>query len=104
MADETKNTTVQDAQKNQQDTQKKTDSTKKDATPNGNSDTATSSMDLINNAYRGGSEEFTLSQDVLSGAYFKKYDNPQVLEGTQMQYASGKGIIKVVNFKQDYVV
>ena len=44
-----------------------------------------------------------VGNDILNKNY-QKYDNVQELEGIQLQYQSGNGNIKVVNFKQDYVV
>ena len=50
-----------------------------------------------------GTVEFDAGRDILTGADFKKYEHPERLVGTQMQYAN-TGNIRVVNFKQDYVV
>ena len=48
--------------------------------------------DFSNPGEVAGSEVWSMSKNILSGANFKKYDYPQILEGTQMQYASGQCI------------
>lgn len=45
-----------------------------------------------------------VSDDILNGAKYKKYDNVQQLEGIQLQYQSGTNNIKTINFQQDYVI
>jgi len=52
----------------------------------------------------GGNTVMNVGRDIMTGATFQKYTDVKKLEGVQLQYASGSGNIKVVNFKQDYVV
>ena len=52
----------------------------------------------------GGSNVMSVGGDIMTGATFQKYTDTKKLEGVQLQYASGSGNLKVVNFKQDYVV
>ena len=51
-----------------------------------------------------GTNGMTVGRDIMTGATFQKYEYPHKLEGVQLQYASNSKAIKVVNFKQDYVV
>ena len=51
-----------------------------------------------------GAVGYSMSDDILSGATFKKYKHTEKLEGSQMQYSAGNGMKKIINFKQDYVV
>ena len=51
-----------------------------------------------------GAVGYSMSDDILSGATFKKYKHTEKLECSQMQYSAGNGMKKIINFKQDYVV
>lgn len=51
-----------------------------------------------------GTYGMNVGRDILKGATFRKYEFPEKLEGVQLQYANTEKQLKVVNFKQDYVV
>ena len=115
MAEENKNTdttTGTTTDKTKTDTKKNSDpaKNKQDAEAKAKEQTSDSQPKVLNDedfsnpGEVAGSEVWSMSKNILSGANFKKYDYPQILEGTQMQYASGTGNIKIVNFKQDYIV
>jgi len=55
------------------------------------------------NYYSNGNLEMSVGRDILDGSTFKKYEHPERLVGTQLQYRNN-GNMKVINFKQDYVV
>ena len=52
----------------------------------------------------GGGDVYRITDDILAGARWKKYDNPQHLEGTQQRYRPQPKQLRTINFKQDYVV
>ena len=83
-------------QQNKQDVQMELD------TGTGMSNSDTSKIEQV--ATEGGNAVYNSSKDILSGAYFKKYDYPQHLEGIQEQYSVTAGGNKILNFKQDYIV
>ena len=53
--------------------------------------------------YTNGNMEMNVGQDILDGSTFRKYEHQDRLVGTQLQYRNS-GNLKVINFKQDYVV
>ena len=61
-----------------------------------------SDANLIGNSSMG--NVYRVSDDILAGAYYQKYDNTKHLEGQQERYREDGAPIKTVNFKQDYVV
>jgi len=55
-------------------------------------------------AVGGVGKMFRVSDDILAGAAWQKYDNVQHLEGQQQRYRPEPKQLRTINFKQDYVV
>lgn len=52
----------------------------------------------------GGGDVYRVSDDILAGARWQKYDNVQHLEGQQQRYRPQPKQLRTINFKQDYAV
>ena len=92
----------EDISKNQADSQSKTENMKAADVSN---DGVAANGGVFTRGYTlGGSNVMSVGRDIMTGATFQKYTDTKKLEGVQLQYASGSGNLKVVNFKQDYVV
>ena len=91
----------EDISKNQADSQSKTENMK---AADVNEGVAANGGVFTRGYTLGGSNVMSVGRDIMTGATFQKYTDTKKLEGVQLQYASGSGNLKVVNFKQDYVV
>lgn len=101
MAKEKEEQKNQEISKNQADAKAKTQNAKgllPEGVDNGSNPFATGE---INTA---GTYGMNVGRNILTGATFRKYEHPEKLEGVQLQYANTEKQLKVVNFKQDYVV
>ena len=86
---------------NKKESETKTEPMNMNKTPN---EYSADSGSIFTEGYNlGGSTVMNVGKDIMTGATFQKYTDVKKLEGVQLQYASYSNL-KVINFKQDYVV